>query len=50
VQFSATLRKSDTAESPSVSDAAQTGENARKKSFLNYKSAALPAELQAHTH
>jgi hypothetical protein len=34
VQFSATLRESDTAESPGVSDAAQTGENARKNSVL----------------
>jgi hypothetical protein len=41
VQFSATLRESDTAESPSVSDAAQRREKLRKKPFLNYKSAAL---------
>ena len=33
------------AETPSISDAVQPGENMRKNSFLNYKSAALPAEL-----
>jgi hypothetical protein len=33
------------AEAPSVSDAAQRSESVRKTSFLNYKSAALPAEL-----
>jgi hypothetical protein len=40
-QFYATRRKSDVAETPSVSNGAQAGENARKNSFLNYKSAAL---------
>ena len=35
------------AETPSVSDAAQGCENARKNSFLNYESPALTAELQA---
>ena len=33
------------AEMPSVGNGAQAGENERKNSFLNYKSAALPAEL-----
>jgi hypothetical protein len=44
-QFCVTLRESEMAETPSVSNAAQAGENTRKNSFLNYKSAALPTEL-----
>jgi hypothetical protein len=32
---------------PSIRYGAQAGENARKKSFLNYESPALTAELQA---
>ena len=40
-QFCVTLRESEMAETPSVSNAAQAGENTRKNSFLNYKSAAL---------
>jgi hypothetical protein len=39
------LRESEFPETPSVSNTAQASENARKNSFLNYKSAALPAEL-----
>jgi hypothetical protein len=35
------------AETPSVRNTAQAGENARKNSFLNYESPALTAELQA---
>ena len=38
--FCATRRGSETTVTPSVSNAAQADENARKKSFLNYKSAA----------
>jgi hypothetical protein len=37
------------ADLPSVRNAAQVSENARKNSFLNYKSAALPAELCRQT-
>ena len=44
-QFCVALRESEMAETPSVSNAAQAGENTRKNSFLNYKSAALPTEL-----
>jgi len=33
---------------PSISNGAQRSENVRKNSFLNYKSAALPAELCRH--
>jgi hypothetical protein len=36
------------AETPSVHNTAQLSENARKKSFLNYETAALPAELRRH--
>jgi hypothetical protein len=35
------LRESDTAESPSVSDAVQSSETLRNSLGLNYKSAAL---------
>jgi hypothetical protein len=45
VQFCVTRRESETTETPSVSDALQRSENRHKKPFLNYKSAALPAEL-----
>ena len=34
-QFCVTLRESEMAETPSVSNAAQAGENTRKNSFLN---------------
>ena len=44
-QFCVTLRESEMAETPSVSNATQPGENTGKNSFLNYKSAALPTEL-----
>jgi len=33
---------------PSVRNGAQASENPRKNSLLNYKSAALPAELCRH--
>ena len=46
--FCATRRESETTETPSVSNAAQASENARKNSVLNYKSAALPTELCRH--
>jgi hypothetical protein len=39
--FCATRRESETTVTPGVSNAAQRCENARKKSALNYKSAAL---------
>jgi hypothetical protein len=44
-QFCVTPCESEMAETPNVRNGAQAGENTRKKSFLNYKSAALPAEL-----
>jgi hypothetical protein len=34
-------RKSEMAETPSIRNGVQAGENPRKNSFLNYKSAAL---------
>jgi hypothetical protein len=40
-QLSVTQRECGMAEASSVRNGAQAGENARKKSFLNYKSAAL---------
>jgi hypothetical protein len=39
VQFFATRRESEMVELPSASNGVQHGENQRKKSFLNYKSA-----------
>jgi hypothetical protein len=36
------------AETPSVSNGVQRSENERKNSFLNYETAALPAELRRH--
>jgi hypothetical protein len=41
VQFCATWRESEMAEAPSIRNGTQALENARKNSFLNYKSAAL---------
>jgi hypothetical protein len=43
-QFRVTRRECLMTETPSISDAVQLSENARKNSFSNYKSAALPAE------
>jgi hypothetical protein len=40
-QFCVTRRKHEIAETPSVRNGAQAGENTPKNSFLNYKSAAL---------
>jgi len=37
------------AEAPGVREAVQRNENTRKKSFLNYESPALTAELQARS-
>jgi hypothetical protein len=47
-QFCATRCESEMAEAPSVRNSAQASENVRKNSFLNYKSATLPAELCRH--
>jgi hypothetical protein len=47
-QFCARQRESDMSKTPSVRNAAQAGENERKKPPLNYESPALTAELQAH--
>src|SRR5262245_60350763 len=44
-QFYATRCESRMTELPSVSNGVQRSENPRKNSFLNYKSAVLPAEL-----
>ena len=46
-QLSGTQRECGMAETPSDSVAVQRSENLRKKSFLNYESPALTAELQA---
>jgi hypothetical protein len=46
-QFYATRCESEIARTPSVRNSAQTAENARKNSVLNYESPALTAELQA---
>jgi hypothetical protein len=46
-QFYAMRRESRFTESSSICDGVQLSENTRKNSFLNYKSAALPAVLLA---
>jgi hypothetical protein len=43
--FCATRRKSEIGEIPSVRNGAQYGENARKNSFLNYKSPVLSGRV-----
>jgi hypothetical protein len=47
MQFCATRRKCEMAETPSVCHAVQSGGMTRKNSVLNYESPALTAELQA---
>ena len=46
-QLNGTQREWLTTETPSIRDAVQGSENVHKKSFLNYESPALTAELQA---
>src|SRR5947208_6520190 len=46
-QLCVTHREWLTTETPSISVTVQRSENTRKKSFLNYESPALTAELQA---
>ena len=46
-QLCVTQRECRMAETPSVRNGAQAGENARKNSFVDYESPALTAELQA---